>query len=378
MIRISILALIVFLSSCIGSRNLGEFMKYHEVDNLMVYASGNRGPKLNEIMTSADLNNIIMIRNVDHPYYGFPNIFTVPGYIPPYLENIKNAITVDTKGQTETNFKRFNRSTTNIGGTPASANTRIEKMELAISSQDNMLDVKRRSVVRGHYKSVGQQNLVLFEDYYNSERKYFNDDKDLIERLSDGRKTKKFAEELEAAFAEARKNNKEAFLSEAKSFFELDVTDMSDYKVENIGARHTSPDFIYSSQFKLSGIIKKAGSSYIIDIGKLQGSQLKIEGDQRNRSLDVYSPFARSLQYQIILKIPEGYTAEGLEALNKKVENATGAFISQAVVEGSSINLSIMKIYRNAYESSANWKQMLAFIDAAAEFSNAKILFKKK
>lgn len=353
-------------------------MKYHEVDNLMVYASGNRGPKLNEIMTSADLNNIIMIRNVDHPYYGFPNIFTVPGYIPPYLENIKNAITVDTKGQTETNFKRFNRSTTNIGGTPASANTRIEKMELAISSQDNMLDVKRRSVVRGHYKSVGQQNLVLFEDYYNSERKYFNDDKDLIERLSDGRKTKKFAEELEAAFAEARKNNKEAFLSEAKSFFELDVTDMSDYKVENIGARHTSPDFIYSSQFKLSGIIKKAGSSYIIDIGKLQGSQLKIEGDQRNRSLDVYSPFARSLQYQIILKIPEGYTAEGLEALNKKVENATGAFISQAVVEGSSINLSIMKIYRNAYESSANWKQMLAFIDAAAEFSNAKILFKKK
>src|SRR5690606_3215281 len=56
---------------------LGEFMKHHGVDNLVVYASGKRRPRLNEIMSSADLNNIIMVRNVDHRYYRFSTIFTV-------------------------------------------------------------------------------------------------------------------------------------------------------------------------------------------------------------------------------------------------------------------------------------------------------------
>ncbi len=217
----------------------------------------------------------------------------------------------------------------------------------------------------------------MFEDYYNDERKYFKDDRDLIERLSEGKKTKKFSEELEAAFAEARKNNKESFLNEAKSFFEQEIKDMTDQKIENIGTRHTSPDFVYSSTFKMGGLVKKGGTSYIIDIGKLQGGQLKIEGEQRKRTLDVYAPFSRSLQYDINLTIPDGYVAEGVEALNKKVETSSGSFVTEAKINGQSINLKIRKVYNNPYEPASNWNNMLTFVDAS-EFGNAKIILKKK
>jgi hypothetical protein len=36
------------------------------------------------------------------------------------------------------------------------------------------------------------------------------------------------------------------------------------------------------------------------------------------------------------------------------------------------------KSYNNSYEPVANWDKMLAFIDAANEWSNSKIVLKKK
>ncbi len=132
---------------------LGEFMKAYDVDNSMLYATSNRGPRLKEILSTDDLNNIIMLRDADKPYYGFQNIFTVQGYVPDYFENTKNAITVDTRGQRETNIKNFAHGTTNIPGSDAAANTRIEKMDVSISTETSMLNVKRKSIVRGHYKT---------------------------------------------------------------------------------------------------------------------------------------------------------------------------------------------------------------------------------
>jgi uncharacterized membrane protein len=62
----------------------------------------------------------------------------------------------------------------------------------------------------------------------------------LIEKLEDGKESKKYADELKAAFAEARPKQKEAFLNEARSWYEQDVTDLKAYKIENLGVRHNN------------------------------------------------------------------------------------------------------------------------------------------
>jgi hypothetical protein len=89
-------------------------------------------------------------------------------------------------------------------------------------------------------------------------------------------------------------------------------------------------------------------------------------------------PFARSLQTDITLQIPEGYTVEGVNDLNKKVENETGYFIAQATTDGKTVIIKVRKSYNHAFEPAANWDKLLAFIDAANEWTNAKLLLKKK
>ena len=357
---------------------LGEFFKSEDIDNNMIYTTLNRGPRIKEILSTEDLNNIIKVRGVDAPYYGFSHIFTCPSYLPSYLENSRNAISVNTGGIRETNYNRFQQTTVDIPGSLAAQNSRTEKLNVALSPGDMALEIKRQSTLKGHYKAEEQKRLILFEDYYNSEIKYFNEDKTLIEKLSDGRKTKKLAEELQEAFSEARKKNKESFIEEAKDLFDQEIKDIKNYKVENSGVRHTAPDLVYSSEFKMNNMVKKAGTSYIIDIGKLQGGQLKISGEQRKRSLDIYAPFSRSLNYEISFTIPDGYVAEGFEALNKKVENSAGSFISEVKATDKVLTVSLKKIYMHSYEPAANWNNMLAFIDAANEWSNSKIVLKKK
>ena len=89
-------------------------------------------------------------------------------------------------------------------------------------------------------------------------------------------------------------------------------------------------------------------------------------------------PYARSIEYNIELQIPDGYTAEGVAALNKKVENESGFFVVDASVTDKVVTIKIKKHYLHNFEPVANWDKIIAFTDASNDWLNAKILFKKK
>ena len=78
-----------------------------------------------------------------------------------------------------------------------------------------------------------------------------------------------------------------------------------------------------------------------------------------------------------ILTFRLDYSAEGVDALNKKVVNECGGFTSTASMQGNQLTIHIIKEYSHHFEPAANWPKMLAFIDAAADFTNAKLLLKK-
>ena len=262
--------------------------------------------------------------------------------------------------------------------TDASKNAHIEQLILSLNPGQDNLAVQRKSIIKGHFKSSLQRQLILYEDYYESERKALGEEKSLIEALEDGKKSRKYVDEVKSAFEEARKKQKDAFTEDAKTWFEQEVTDMKNYKIENLGVRHTAPDFIYSSSFNLGGMVKKAGNNLIVEIGKIQGQPLTIKPEQRKRDLDVYMSSPRSIEYHIQLKIPDGYKAEGVEALNKKVVNETGFFTTEATLTSETVNIRVKKHYLHCYEPAANWNKMVEFLDAAGDWTNAKLLLKKK
>jgi hypothetical protein len=124
--------------------------------------------------------------------------------------------------------------------------------------------------------------------------------------------------------------------------------------------------------------IKKAGNNYLFEVGKVIGVQMQIKEEDRKRTIDVYGPFARSYEFNLELNIPEGFGVEGLEALNKKIVNECGSFSSSTSRQGNQVTIHIQKEYTHNFEPAANWPKMLEFIDAAADFNNAKLLLKKK
>jgi hypothetical protein len=331
-----------------------------------------------EIMGTNELDYMILVRGNKPRFMGTSSIFTPAFYIPADLENEKNALALDLGKERSPNPDGFTKSRVNIPAGNAGNNSRLEKMEIAVSEDRTGLLVNRVTTLRGHYKEPLQKQLILFEDYCNAERKAFNVKSTVIEQLEEGKKSKSFADELRFAFSRARQKQRDEFQKEATDWFGLEVTDLSDNLVQQFGARHYQPDFVYSSKFKLGGLVKKAGANLIIDIGKLQGSLAGNTSVPDTRKLDIYLPFAGSVGSEISIVVPEGFTLEGAEALNVKVENETGRFSCEAKLSGSTLIIKTSKTYNNAFIPAANWDKLKAIIDAEKRWSDSRILFKKK
>ena len=353
------------------------------LDPAILVSAYRSGVRITELMDASDLTTTAYITN-SNQFYSIRTVFDVPFEIPDEIEGMtgNKSFTFDNPKLMVASSKKIEQLTNieagpNVPVTEAGSNARIENLKLAITADKSKMEVKRRTVVKGHFKADLQRKLITYEDLYESERNSFKEEKSLVEELQDGKKSKKYVDEVVNAFAEARKKQKEASLKEVKDEFDQEITEFSNFKTESLGIRHTAPDFVYSSSFNLAGLIKKAGNNLIIEIGKIQGNPIKVKQEQRKRDIDIYMPYARTIEYNIELEIPDGYTVEGVDALKKKVTNETGSFITEATVSGKTVTIKVKKQYLHGTEPAANWDKILEFIDASNDWLNAKLLFKK-
>ena len=280
--------------------DFGSLLRSKKIEYDLVFVTPRSGPNIKEILSAGDIKWMLLTSEPKQRLFGASDIFSPAFHIPDEYENTKQAMTMRIIGKK----KNFEEGAVNIPSSPSSANARIEKLIITPSANGTDLLVNRNTVLKGHYKSDVQKKLILIEDYINSERKLFGEEKTIIEELEGKKSKKSYAPELKTAFEKQRNQQKDAFIDEAKEWFEQEITDLTDNKIENMGVRHNNSDFVYSSTFKMSGLMKKAGNNLIVEVGKLQGTPLNISAYQRKRTLDIYMPFARSLQTQISLQIP--------------------------------------------------------------------------
>ena len=103
-----------------------------------------------------------------------------------------------------------------------------------------------------------------------------------------------------------------------------------------------------------------------------------MDSAQRTRNMDVYNPYARTVRIEMSLEVPEGYTVEGLEELNKSLKNSAGSFTTSLKMQGNTVNIVTEKVYVSARYPAKDWAQLLEIMDAAADWTNAKLLLRKK
>ena len=125
--------------------------------------------------------------------------------------------------------------------------------------------------------------------------------------------------------------------------------------------------------------MKKAGPNLILSVGKLIGDQLKVEGRDRERSVDAWRPFAVSSHWDITVNLPEGYkvSSQSLATLNTSIDNAVAGFTAKATAQGNKLRLVVDKVYKTRIIPTADWTQLLKVLDTAYDFTQKQIVVKK-
>jgi hypothetical protein len=153
-----------------------------------------------------------------------------------------------------------------------------------------------------------------------------------LRRIKPSGNKNKIAEEERKRQAKEEEDRKE-LMDKMKDFLKEDfsnVVSYDDFDLESDGRTPDNIDLVYSEKYKLGDLVKKIGPNYSVSAGALIGDQVQIEEKEMKRDYDVWLNFPRTLSYKVTLNIPAGYQAEGIEALNSNIDNATGSFISTA------------------------------------------------
>ncbi|PUZ25881.1 hypothetical protein DCC81_16660 [Chitinophaga parva] len=354
---------------------LSEALHHFDIDCDFIFATSRFGPDRSELLDLDDYEYILRTHEAKPVFMSAAGMFT--GYAEMRYD-LEGAVAPAFYGTSGKKFEsRAEQMTATLPVSTAAENAHLEKMKVQLDNNMQLVDIKRTVTLKGHLRVDEQRQLMVYEDYNEAERKALGIPNTFMEEMSGSRRNKALIDDYTGAFADARKAVKDQFMSDIKGDFDNPVKELKSYSVDKMGLRHTDPDFVYSSDFTMEGLVKRAGNNYILDAGKLIGSQLTIKPSQRERKVDVYMPFARTYQYDIDLQVPKGYTVEGVDKLNRKVDNDCGTFNVTASQAGDVVTLHISKVYKNAFEPVAQWADVLKVVDAANDFQGEKLLLKK-
>ncbi|MDE6023332.1 MAG: hypothetical protein K2G13_07505, partial [Muribaculaceae bacterium] len=161
-----------------------------------------------------------------------------------------------------------------------------------------------------------------------------------------------------------------------------DGAEVSNVKVKEFGITPAHPDFKISFDSKVPDLVSAAGDELIVRIGNIAGDNHRIEGVERERTVDIDFTAANQENYDITLNLPDGYEVDGksIEALASRVQSPIGLFATGAKKsdDGRSVIISVRSRIQRPLINSSVWNSVLELTDAKAGFADAVLVLKKK
>lgn len=252
--------------------------------------------------------------------------------------------------------------------------------DMVVKLDGTKLDISRKVTYSGEQKMYGQSlvspdNTLFGSSQLEAYWRYLKyDDKDPYSCY-----TKKESAELKGAFNEYQKNAIDPFKAEISSYHDGDPVQVGGYGVDCVGIRRDSSNFVYHVDYVMDGMVKRAGNNYLLSVGKLIGSSLKLEGKDRERIDDVWRKMAFADEWNIEIPLPQGYkvSAEALKKIETSVANECGEFTVKATAGNESVKLYVRKCFAHRVEPVSNWNKLLALVDACSAFSDKQMVIAK-
>lgn len=252
--------------------------------------------------------------------------------------------------------------------------------DMVVKLNGTKLDISRKVTYSGEQKMYGQSlvspdNTLFGSSQLEAYWRYLKyDDKDPYSCY-----TKKESAELKGAFNEFRKNAIDPFKAEISSYHDADPVQVGGYGVDCVGIRRDSSNFVYHVDYVMDGMVKRAGNNYLLSVGKLIGSSLKLEGKDRERIDDVWRKMAFVDEWNIEIPLPQGYkvSAEALKKIETSVANECGEFTVKATAGNESVKVCVRKCFAHRVEPVSNWSKLLALVDACSAFADKQMVIAK-
>lgn len=252
--------------------------------------------------------------------------------------------------------------------------------DMVVKFDGTKLDISRKVTYSGEQKMYGQSlvspdNTLFGSSQLEAYWRYLKyDDKDPYSCY-----TKKESAELKGAFNEYRKNAIDPFKAEISSYHDADPVQVGGYGVDCVGIRRDSSNFVYHVDYVMDGMVKRAGNNYLLSVGKLIGSSLKLEGKDRERIDDVWRKMAFVDEWNIEIPLPQGYkvSAEALKKIETSVANECGEFTVKATAGNESVKVYVRKCFAHRVEPVSNWSKLLALVDACSAFADKQMVIAK-
>ncbi len=244
--------------------------------------------------------------------------------------------------------------------------------KIKMNEDEERLDLDLQFKLTGLNKDWYQQRYVYMYDYLPKENQAYNN-----EEISVPKKQRQKLKESKAEYLKSVKESRQKTLEAMVSNdYDTEDPEVSNFEIQKI-ARFGETDFVFGFDATVDGLLKPAGSNYLLSAGLFIGGQREIAEEDMTRTIPVHMSSARSYSNEIAFTIPEGYTVEGIEKLNMDVQNETGGFVSSAKIKGNQLLIDTQKWYANNTEPAENWSKMLEFLEAAYEFTGVQVLLKK-
>ncbi|KGO92960.1 DUF3857 domain-containing protein [Flavobacterium subsaxonicum] len=345
------------------------FCKDNKISYDIIVATPRENGPIADLLLQANTQLLIKV-NTDNPVYlSLFGGFTTANQLAYAIEGT-NAYELNVTKHEVSGVKEIK-----LPATTHKDNRSKEVLNVTLSDDLATVNIARESSLYGHNKEQEQAEKLYFFNYVDED--YAKYQTKSVADLMSKKKKEQFVREFDALKNKLSDRQKEEQKESLQGEFGFDVADQK-LEIVQTGRYAADEPFVYKEEFAVkNNLIKKTGQNYVIEIGKLISQQTNFEDKDRNRTKGVYMQYPRSYSENITFTIPAGYTVSGLDKLNKNVENATGGFISTAKIEGDKLIINTNKYYANYYEPATNWKNMLAFLDTAYQFTQEKILLKK-
>ncbi len=350
----------------------GSFLKSLEIPFDFITTKRRYDGSIEDLLIKNNLATIIKV-NLEEPMYFYPfKSNTFADWFPSTMEGTEGyALKFSDKYDEVENIEKIQLPTSTYQD-----NHTTEVSTITFDEEFSTITVDRKSSLIGHNKVNQMGDRLYFFDYINSEYSKFgtNPYADLLSK-----KNKKVYDERLVAYKEKMSKKRLERLEEyTQGEYDFKIEDFK-FEVESPARYSVKDSLIYNETFLIKDdLIKKAGPNFILEVGKLIGSQVAIEEKEKSRTENIYMTYPRSFNNEININIPDGYTISGYDKLNQKTENETGGFVSEASLEGNMLKVKTYKYYKNNYEPNSNWGKMLEFLEVAYQFSQEKVLLKKK